>query len=83
MGTTDVQNGEGGIRTRGTILLVRRFSKAVLSTTQPPLQVTNTFQSSRCIRLHTSIVITFYCEACSIRISLTELFLPCFFGLAR
>src|SRR5262249_23570338 len=29
--------GEGGIRTRGTVLPVRRFSKAVLSTTQPPL----------------------------------------------
>ena len=32
-------NGEGGIRTRGTVLPVRRFSKAVLSTTQPPLPV--------------------------------------------
>lgn len=33
-----IENGEGGIRTRGEILLPRRFSKAVLSTTQPPLQ---------------------------------------------
>ncbi len=31
-------SGEGGIRTRGAILLARRFSKAVLSTTQPPLR---------------------------------------------
>jgi hypothetical protein len=31
-------NGEGGIRTRGKVLPLRRFSKAVLSTTQPPLQ---------------------------------------------
>ncbi len=30
--------GEGGIRTPGTVLPARRFSKAVLSTTQPPLQ---------------------------------------------
>jgi hypothetical protein len=33
-----LESGEGGIRTRGAILLARRFSKAVLSTTQPPLQ---------------------------------------------
>ncbi len=33
-----VQSGEGGIRTRGGVLPPRRFSKAVLSTTQPPLQ---------------------------------------------
>ena len=32
-------SGEGGIRTRGAVLPARRFSKAVLSTTQPPLQV--------------------------------------------
>lgn len=32
------KNGEGGIRTRGKVLPLRRFSKAVLSTTQPPLQ---------------------------------------------
>ena len=31
-------NGEGGIRTRGKVLPLRRFSKAVLSTTQPPLR---------------------------------------------
>ena len=30
--------GEGGIRTRGTLLRVRRFSKPLLSTTQPPLR---------------------------------------------
>ncbi len=78
--TAQVFSGEGGIRTRGTILLVRRFSKAVLSTTQPPLQVTTIFQSTRCVRLHSSIVVTF---SCSIPIYLTVLFLPCFFGLAR
>gem|GEM_PF-6149089 len=33
------QSGEGGIRTRGTMLLVRRFSKPVLSATQPPLRI--------------------------------------------
>ena len=33
-----VKSGEGGIRTRGTMLLVRRFSKPVLSATQPPLR---------------------------------------------
>jgi integrase/recombinase XerC len=33
------ENGEGGIRTRGGVLPPRRFSKAVLSTTQPPLLV--------------------------------------------
>ncbi len=32
-------SGEGGIRTRGTMLLVRRFSKPVLSATQPPLRI--------------------------------------------
>ncbi len=32
------ESGEGGIRTRGGVLPPRRFSKAVLSTTQPPLQ---------------------------------------------
>jgi hypothetical protein len=31
-------SGEGGIRTRGKVLPLRRFSKAVLSTTQPPLR---------------------------------------------
>ena len=31
--------GEGGIRTLGTLLGVRRFSKALLSTTQPPHQL--------------------------------------------
>lgn len=31
------ESGEGGIRTRGAVLPARRFSKAVLSTTQPPL----------------------------------------------
>lgn len=36
-----IENGEGGIRTRGAILLARRFSKAVLSTTQPPLRHAN------------------------------------------
>jgi hypothetical protein len=30
--------GEGGIRTPGTVLPVQRFSKAPLSTTQPPLR---------------------------------------------
>ena len=35
---TKSSSGEGGIRTRGTVLPVRRFSKAVLSTTQPPLR---------------------------------------------
>ncbi len=34
-------NGEEGIRTLGTVLPVRGFSKAVLSTTQPPLRQTN------------------------------------------
>ena len=38
------QSGEGGIRTRGTMLLVRRFSKPVLSATQPPLR---TFKSTK------------------------------------
>lgn len=33
------KNGEGGIRTRGGVLPPRRFSKAVLSTTQPPLPI--------------------------------------------
>jgi hypothetical protein len=32
-------SGEGGIRTRGGVLPPRRFSKAVLSATQPPLQI--------------------------------------------
>jgi integrase len=32
------ESGEGGIRTRGAVLPARRFSKAVLSTTQPPLR---------------------------------------------
>ena len=36
-------NGEGGIRTRGKVLPLRRFSKAVLSTTQPPLRVVSGF----------------------------------------
>src|SRR5262245_56472869 len=35
-------SGEGGIRTRGTVLPVRRFSKPVLSTTQPPLRRSDT-----------------------------------------
>lgn len=30
--------GEGGIRTPGRLLHLRRFSKALLSTTQPPLR---------------------------------------------
>ena len=34
-----IGSGEGGIRTRGGVLPPRRFSKAVLSTTQPPLRV--------------------------------------------
>ncbi len=34
---TASESGEGGIRTRGEVLPPRRFSKAVLSTTQPPL----------------------------------------------
>src|SRR5262245_47253789 len=38
-------SGEGGIRTRGAVLPARRFSKAVLSTTQPPLRITNLFFS--------------------------------------
>ena len=36
--SANVKSGEGGIRTRGTMLLVRRFSKPVLSATQPPLR---------------------------------------------
>src|SRR5215203_5111178 len=36
--TGRLDSGEGGIRTRGGVLPPRRFSKAVLSTTQPPLQ---------------------------------------------
>ncbi len=36
--TAQTFSGEGGIRTPGKILLLRGFSKAVLSTTQPPLQ---------------------------------------------
>jgi hypothetical protein len=32
------ERGEGGIRTLGTLFGVRRFSKALLSTTQPPHQ---------------------------------------------
>jgi hypothetical protein len=34
----DQPGGEGGIRTPGTVLPVQRFSKAPLSTTQPPLR---------------------------------------------
>jgi len=34
-----ISSGEGGIRTRGTVLPVRFFSKEVLSTTQPPLRL--------------------------------------------
>ena len=37
--TAQTFSGEEGIRTLGTVLPDRRFSKAVLSTTQPPLQV--------------------------------------------
>jgi len=37
--TAQSSSGEGGIRTRGGVLPPRRFSKAVLSTTQPPLQM--------------------------------------------
>lgn len=37
-------SGEGGIRTRGKVLPLRRFSKAVLSTTQPPLQMLTEYQ---------------------------------------
>src|SRR6516165_7232350 len=43
-------NGEGGIRTRGTVLPVRRFSKAVLSTTQPPLRVGGDRRDARAMR---------------------------------
>ena len=35
---TSELSGEGGIRTPGAVLPARRFSKAVLSTTQPPLR---------------------------------------------
>jgi hypothetical protein len=42
------QSGEGGIRTRGTMLLVRRFSKPVLSATQPPLRI---FKSTKKYRV--------------------------------
>src|SRR5262249_6563555 len=37
--TAQSSSGEGGIRTRGGVLPPRRFSKAVLSTTQPPLRM--------------------------------------------
>ena len=39
LGKPGFLSGEGGIRTRGTMLLVRRFSKPVLSATQPPLRI--------------------------------------------
>jgi hypothetical protein len=39
--------GERGIRTLGTVLPVRRFSKALLSTTQPSLQVDTCFDQTR------------------------------------
>ena len=38
--TAQALSGEEGIRTLGTVLPVRGFSKAVLSTTQPPLRRT-------------------------------------------
>jgi hypothetical protein len=38
-GLISEKSGEGGIRTRGGVLPPRRFSKAVLSATQPPLQI--------------------------------------------
>lgn len=48
--------GEEGIRTLGTVLPVRGFSKAVLSTTQPPLRQTNlsTVQGHRQYALFTN-----------------------------
>ena len=42
----DKTGGEGGIRTPGRLLHLRRFSKALLSTTQPPLPKQNEEQTT-------------------------------------
>ena len=44
--TAHAFSGEGGIRTRGGVLPPRRFSKAVLSTTQPPLLIVSLYSRS-------------------------------------
>jgi hypothetical protein len=46
--TAHVFSGEGGIRTRGRVLPLRRFSKAVLSTTQPPLRTSVSYVTVFC-----------------------------------
>ncbi len=48
------ESGEGGIRTRGRVLPLRRFSKAVLSTTQPPLRKPD-FQAFQRLSPHRSL----------------------------
>src|SRR5439155_13315066 len=44
---TPTWSGEGGIRTRGPVLPGHRFSKAALSTTQPPLRKAGPGRPSR------------------------------------
>jgi hypothetical protein len=51
-GFTDKTCGEGGIRTHGTVLPVRRFSKPFLSATQAPLRTPSFFQGEAKIKIN-------------------------------
>jgi hypothetical protein len=51
--------GEGGIRTRGTVLTVRRFSKPLVSATHPPLQAEKFIIKSADLFLHNEQILSF------------------------